>query len=277
MRVYPKIVSNAFAVAGSDALCVCLRIPGESTIHNVYIGQKVIGERMSVQQACLYGVDMYVVPMLDPDAVPVPEDMWDQQIPKDDAVGSDVLDMDTGDVDTSPVFEPGLPSIAALTGMTTTPTRMLKRRRLLTFGDRAAGFVAGTPDEFIPAETWRTQVKRDVYVPVPSMLMMAISSPDTLATESTWDVGGGEKGEGGWAMLKYLGDTLRMAMYELVGLTEVAALPFDEAAVCIANWMERLFEQQAAGFEPMMFIAFTECSVDMSVVGEVKVSGLSVA
>lgn len=266
--VFPAQASQKAVAAATDEIVAAVPMPADSVLNKIWVRQSVIGLAQSVLMAALYGVDAYVIPVLDPDTAQDPDDMWDKQVPKDDAVGSDVLDLDTGTADTTPVFEPGDPSISRLLDMTTAPRRVLKRRRMLTFADRAAGFEVGTPDTFIPAETWRTVARPRTRIRVPSWLLLGVSSPGTLLTVTAFDQVANEKD---WAMMQFLPHTLENMMIQLVGLTEAGAeKPYEDAATLVSVWLQQFVEETAGSFVAQTWTVFTELTASLTINGDLR-------
>ena len=273
VRVFPAQASQRAALAQKDEVVAAFPLPGGTVVNKVWLRMSVIASSISFIQAALYGVDGYIIPQLDPDTGVTPDDMWDAQIPKDDAVGSDVIDLDTVTDDNDPVFEPGEPSLSDIMDLTTAPVKIFKRRRMLTFGDRAAGFEAATPDTFIPAETWRSTLRRKYRVEVPSWLLIGISSPGTLQTANTFDTVAAEKS---WAMLKYFEHTLEMMMIQLVGLTEAGAeSPYEDAANEVSKFLQQFVEFEAGSFAPVTWTAFTEATCDLTLTGSLRSKAIS--
>ena len=126
VQVFPSLASERSIPLQKDRVVAAFPLPAGARLHKLWLSQSVIARSMSYIHAVLYGVDGFILPMLDPDTPITPDTMWNAQVPKDDAVGSDVIDLDTlpagGDAD--PVFEPGDPSISDLLQMTTSPTEV---------------------------------------------------------------------------------------------------------------------------------------------------------
>ena len=274
LRAFPQMTVQKQVPADADEIIGVVWLPAGSSLNNVHMSVDVIGTSIDVVKAALYGIDMYVLPVLDPDTTITPDAIWDNQVPKDDAVGSNVLDLDTAAADDDPVFEPGDPSIEKLIGMTTAPTRIFRRRRILTFAKRASGFIAGTPNTYIPAEHFATKIGKKVRVENHSIALLGFSSPKTTITDTTFLAVDTNKD---WAMLQYLQETAKDMLKQLVGLTEAGAeTPYEDAASFISRWMEDFVEEDTDAFIAQSWRVFADLSFDVTVPGEMSVRSMSV-
>lgn len=275
IAVFPARASQKAVVAGTDRVLASFALPAGAKLDRLWLKSGCIASSISFIQAVMYGVDAYILPQLDPDTAKSQDDIWDAQVPKDDAVGSDVIDLDTGATDTTPAFEPGDPSVSDLVKLTTAPLRVFKRRRLLTFADRAAGFESATPDTFIPAELWKSEknLSRIDEIPVPSWLLIGMSSPGTLRTGTVEQQMGSVAD---WAQLQYMGYTIERMMIQLVGLTEAGAeSPFEDAANLLTGFLQQFIEETAGSFAPVTWTAFTEATLSMTLRGDLRQTTLS--
>lgn len=275
IRVYPASASHADVAAGSDGIIAALAIPAEAQVNRIWFSCDIVGSSQSVVHAAMYGIDAYLLPVLDPDTEITPDVMWDAQVPKDDSIGSDVVDLDTlpAGADTTPRFEPGDPSISTLVGLTTAPRRLFKRRRLLTFAKRAAGFESASPDTFKPAESFSTKLKPRLRVQAPSYLLFGLSSPGTLRTGAAWFTAASARE---WMQLRYLQSTVDDMYKQLVGLTEAGAeTPYEDAATLLSNWLQQFVEGTATSFNPIQWTVFTEMTVELMIHGDINRKTLS--
>ncbi len=113
MRLYPHVISETAALTAADTVISAIAIPGNSDLKHVWMDVSMVATvAISVLQAALYGLTAYILPLTDPDAGATPDTMWDLLVPKDDTLGSDVIDMDrVTTADATPEIEPGEPSL----------------------------------------------------------------------------------------------------------------------------------------------------------------------
>lgn len=274
MRVYPNQISERAIAAGDDEVIAAVAIPGGSVLKNVWLDVSVVAATtIEVVDACMYGISAYILPVLDPDSTPAVNVMWDNQIPKDDALGSDVIDMDTGTADDDPEFEPGDPSIEELFNVSSRPERIFERVELITFGKQSAGFEAGTPDEYRPRDAFKARIRRNYRVAMPSMLLVGLSAPFTTGTAATSFVPATNQA---WMQLKFLADTAKDAWKQAVGLTEAGAeTPYEEAATLIDAFLEGFWETTVGAFAGMAYRTFVKMRAEIDVEGEMSVASLS--
>lgn len=275
MRLFPHILGESDVAPAADGVINAVAIPGQSTLRNVWMDVSIVGDAaQDVLDASLYGVTGYIIPVLDPDGPPALNVMWDNQIPKDDALGSDVVDMDNIDTaDTTPEIEPGDPSIEELFNVGSRPERIFERTEMITFGKQSAGFVAGTPNTFIPRDAWKARIKRRYFVEMPSMLMFGLSAPATTGTVSGAFLPNTNEE---WLQLRFMADTAKDAWKQAVGLTETGAeTPYEEAAVLLAAYLERFFEETSGAFVAAGYRIFTDFRYEIEVEGELSIAAIS--
>ena len=111
--------------------------------------------------------------------------------------------------------------------------------------------------------TVHTVKTRPQNIVVPSYLLIAVSSPLTTVTTTTFfTVGTNEE----WAMLRYLGETARKMLMQLVGLTEAGAeTPWEEAASLVGSLIERVVEETAGSFTPNTWTVFTQLTAEIDI------------
>ncbi len=274
MRLFPHVMGESAIASAADGVIAGIAIPGQSTLRHVWIDFSLVGVAVQdVLDATMYGVTAYIVPVLDPDSTPTLDAMWDNQIPKDDAVGSDVIDMDTGAADPTPEIEPGDPSLEEMFNVSSRPERIFERTEMITFGKQSAGFIAGTPNTFIPRDAWKAEIKRRYFVEMPSMLLFGLSAPATTGTVSgSFAPNTNEE----WLQLRYMADTAKDAWKQAVGLTETGAeTPYEDAAILLAAYLERFFEQTPGAFVPEAYRAFVDMRFEIDVEGELSIASIS--
>ena len=132
----------------TDEVVAGIEIPPGGSLLNTWIDQKVIaGVEQSVLVASLYGCSGFVIPILDPDAAPTYDAVWDTQVQKDQQAQAAAFSIDTGSAVTAPEFEIGTVQIAgALLEFGDLPTEIFRRRKLITYVD--TGDRMGAADVF---------------------------------------------------------------------------------------------------------------------------------
>lgn len=276
MRLYPHIMGEVDIDAGDDEVINAIAIPGNSDLKHVWMDFSLVSDTpQDILHACMYGVTAYIVALPDPDASVAPDTLWDLMIPKDDSIlTADSIDMDfVTTADDTAEIEPGDPSIEELFNVGARPERIFERTEMITFGKQSAGFIAGTPNTFMPRDAWKAEVKQSYHVQFPSLLMFGLSSPLTTGTGSQPFVPATNQQ---WLQLRYMADTAKDAWKFAVGLIETGAeTPYLEAAALMSDFLERFFEQTTAAFNPVGYRAFTDFRYDIDVEGELSVDQIS--
>ncbi len=275
MRLYPHHIGESSVAAGADGVFAAVAIPGKSRLNHVWVDFSLISVNpQSVLSASLYGVTAYIVPVLDPDATVTPNAMWDLQIPKDDDVGSGVIDMDTSDTsDPTAEIEPGEPSLEEMFNVGSRPERVFERTEIISFAKQSAGFETGTPDTFIARDAWKAEISRAWNVDLPSVLMFGLSAPDTTGTGTSFFL---PDSATDWLQLRFMADTAKDAWKQAVGLTEAGAeTPYEEAAVLMSSYLEQFLEETAASWVGNEYRIFSDVRYDIDVEGELSIDAIN--
>lgn len=253
-------------------------IPAGGRLNNVHLECHVIApETVEFNQVVMYGISGFVVPVPDPDSAINIQTLWDNLIPKDVDESAGVFDLDTAATDTTPEFEMGEADWSGIfrqTGLN--PIQIFKRRKMLSCMSNLISYqsVSAAVDLWTPGDLFTTDIKRNVSVAQPSMVMFGFSSPSLDRTNQTEPTAPTEIE---WTLLQYLEVTLENAFMNLIGLVETGAeTPFEESAEFIASLIEDdAFEQTAAAFLPANFNVFTKATFDISVPGTLKIGTLT--
>lgn len=269
MRLIGKQWTNRNVPVKTDRVIGAFEVPGGSRVNALNIGCNIIaGAPVSVIKACFVGIHAYLIPHPDPEESLSPDTVWDEVVPKMDAIGSAVLDMDTVDSpDVDPVFEPGDVSLNDLVSGAGEPEKMIPGvNKLLTFANTPAkGFESGSPDTWYPTMTYSTRATEGWDVEVPSLVAVAVSSPATTQTLTAYDT----FNMNDWVKLRYAKTTLEEAHNEIVGMTEAGATtPWADSAKIITDWLILVFEATAGKFDPVIWEVFSTISCDITVEGE---------
>ena len=137
LNMIAKRTTQVLVGVGSDQALFGLSLPSDSVLHDVRGKVHVMSEvQISFDQAIFYGFEMYLLPVLDPDAAANIDSLWDTLVPKQtDTQG---MDLDTGAADATPFYEPGEADWSTLLDVGLKPERLYRRERLLTMTDGAA-------------------------------------------------------------------------------------------------------------------------------------------
>ena len=235
-------------------------------------------EFMDIHHATYYGIHGFVVPVLDPDSTPIPDLMWDHQVPKDVSIGGDTLDMDTGSTDTSPLFEMKDINVAEIVNMSTAPEKVFRRTKRLSFANtEGKGFdtrtLGGVDDvaSFMPTDHFTALLGRPIRTKVPSYLLIAISCPDTNDSTATWPQ---IDSEADWFQYRYMQDTIVDAMKKISGVGDYDG-DMDNALNRVADLLEWFHEGNGLSWTQPGFDVFSEFTIDITVPGEFAVGTLS--
>lgn len=199
--------------------------------------------RLAIEEFVAYGCSGFVVPVLDPDAASSQQTIWDVIVPKDDAVGSDVLDLDTSSADSSPEFAVGSVDLNAVLGIEDGYQEIYRRRQFMSYGSHPMAHHLDTTHFYWPAEQFNIKVSQPIGTDRFAMALFGFSSP-TLG-ESTTEPTAPSKAE--WGMMMFLDSTLEDMSKQILGLTEAGAeTPYDTAATFLAKLLEPIILEQAA-------------------------------
>lgn len=277
MRLFGRRISQRTIVGGTDQVLVGYPIPTDGVLNNVHLEVHVIGpDGSNFQSMGMYGIDGFVIPALDPDSGQTYQSIWDAQVPKDKNFVAGDLDLDTIAADTTPLFEIGTPNLSGIINMAAgNIQRIFKRRKWMSLanGSFYTPDTAGT-DARVAIDHFTTQVRKNVRVPGPSVVLFGMSLPDTLQTTTTEPT---IPAEAEWLLLMYLEVVLEQAFMSLAGLTETGAeSPYEESMAFIAELVEEsVFEATAGSFVGNTYVVYTIATFDISVPGKVAVGAVS--
>lgn len=273
IQTFPKRYGQTTIASGEDEVIAVFPIPANAILKNVWIDFGIVmSGRITTIQCGLYSLYGYIIPLKDPDTASLSATLWDTMVPKDTAVGASVMDMDTTDVDPDPVVELGDINVAQILGMSSAPTRVFRRQKLVHFPKSPTAYNI-TATDFQPVDGFTTVIKRDYRVEVPSLLMFGVGAPDTLATNMNHFE---PQTTGEWAQLSWFDMTLEQMAMQAVGLTEAATdAPYEEAAALVGNYLEWAHEKTPHSFAPAGWTAFTNMSAEIMLPGKPRRFGIS--
>lgn len=272
-RSFPKIWSQVLSPTNNDKVLFAQPLPSGSVMHSMSMNISLIAEAAIARtSSVMYGLHAYVLPVLDPDAGTTPDVIWDTQVPKDKALSENMLDLDTGTADTDALTEPGLVNAEGMLNVGKAPVQVFAREKFITWADQKGGYDR-TADDFLPTDKIVGRINKPIYVAEPSYFLMAISSPLTTLTSTTWNV---INEDSEWTQLQYMEYTLEDAWKAIVGLTEAADDdPYVDAMENIGKWLETMHEETAGAWLPTTWRAFGKASFDISVPGSLDQVSLS--
>lgn len=231
----------------------------------VHILGTTLRERSS---AVAYGLDAYLLPLLDPDGNQTYQTIWDTLVPKS---SNDLSYELSSAADTEPVWEPGQSVSQRLTGFDVdTPERVYSRRQWISYASHPNGTYDRTADDWYPHDFQKMAVNKKYYCPRNSALLIGIANPDMgndasldriLPTGNIYD----------WAMLKYIDDTMRDMMRWLLGLSAQGSGTFqlDEAE----TFIEKIVADFAVVENAIWFAGFATVEVGMMANARIRVPG----
>lgn len=265
-------------VANADRVIFAYPLPAGCTLKSVHLNCRFIGvEDSSILTAQMYGMSGFVLPILDPDAGGNVDTIWDQLVPKDQALASGSFDIDTVAADANPEFEIGIPDPNSVFGFAgNEPMEIFRRRRLITLADSPLGygFRDGTVDRFVPVDKFVTMVKKQVKARNHSYVMFGVSSPDMSQTSSAVET---VIAESEWYMMTYIESVLERAALHQMGIIEAGAeTPYEEATALIAELIERVpLEDTVGAFATSVWTCFGQATFAVDVPGTYKPGSLS--
>lgn len=274
-RIIMRRVWHESAAAGTDKVMAYAPIPAGGRLNSVHMEVHLRGDDMSVDMGSMYGFSGFILPILDPDTDSNVNTVWDQLVPKDVELSAGGFDLDTTGIDITSEFEPGLVDPSAVISSGGKPREIFRRRKILSYANSAGkAFKDASPDTFITTDYFNTKVSKSYSVPVPSVAVFALSSPDMNLTTNVQATLPTEKQ---WTQLTYLEDVLKDAWKNLVGLTEGGAeTPYAEASAFIADLLEpKMLEGSEYQWNPQAWSCLGKMTFDISVPGEFKVGSLT--
>lgn len=280
MKLRPVIEGGSRILIGDDNVVGAIAIPPRSIVNNIQVDLDItVNAKIDIDKAVFWGVSGYVVPVLDPDTPITPDAIWDNQIPKDKAVGTgNILDLDTASADTDAEIEPGIPNPSAFAGIGTNPRRLFRTKGRLTYARSPTGFVDdGTPPPqgtYVPRTSKNLRAKGGVKVMQPSIMLIGFSSPLTTKTVTTFYV---PASTAEWLELTYAGDTLVDAQKYLTGRFETGAeTPYLEALTNQARYLEQFHEPSTGKWVAVDYDVFVTVRASVWVPGRRQPKSLSV-
>lgn len=269
-RIFRDQLTQDDINAGADQVWAWAQIPGGGRLNNFWSEVHLMGAGfLGAQNAVVYGVQGLVVDEYDTTANHNANTVWDVMVPKDIDMASGVIDYDESNVNTVNFFEPGEPNPNDLFDLNDT-RRFFKRTGLVTIAKTPRmSDPTTTPGDFLPTDFFKVKSGKRINCVDDSWAMMALSSPlidDKTSTTELW-------GDTDWAMLKYIKKVIEAAFYHALGITTTES-PFDDAALLLEQYTEpTVYESNAGAFQVATWRVFANSTWDISVPGEIAMSG----
>lgn len=261
---------------GVDSALMGISLPSDTVVHGVSFSGGVLPDVAGVEipsdEVTQHALEIWVLPIDDPDATADFDDVWDSLVPKD--TDAQTLDLDGETADTQIFYEPGEVDWQAVFDVGIRPMRLWHYRKTITINNTMGmKFVdSQTPFEpkWQPGDEFHFKLRKPFRVSQPSVLIIGAGVPAGDDTTSTVEI---PLGENEWPRVKYLGDTMLLALQEVLGLTESGAeTPFEEAADLIQRHLDPDVMETDAGFWGAVSLkCYGEMMVDHSVVGTLAI------
>lgn len=242
MIVVARTIGSLTVGGNTDKVLGAMALPKGGKLMSVQGEVHVIGEEdQPTDKFMAYGFSGQMVDIQDPETTQQYQDIWDDVVVKaSDPIGvaaTNNLDFDWLTNDTVPEIEPGEMDIDALLGLTQAQKEFIPPRLewISWAKNKQGGFIAGTPDDFLPSDFKTFRSNRKLVAETPSALMLTVSSPvldetQVIAAHSP------PSSAGEWYMLANLKETMRDFGKMNAGLTEAGAIsPYLNASVLIGD------------------------------------------
>ncbi len=248
MRLVGKRRMQRVVDAGFDKVIGGFPIPAGGKLNGVHLKVHIIGDfTENVETMSQYAITGYVFPIHEPMSSQSYDDIWDKQVPKDVAMsgvaGTVELDLDEDAAVPAAEVEVGLLNPSRVFDLGRAPHRFFKRESELTFSNTPKG---DTSNSWYVTDFFASQVRKQVRVQVPSVALVGMSMPDMEIDMSNLPFTLNTAQE--WANYTYLGDTVKDAMKDVIGTTELGAeSPFEDAMKLLEELLEMAPYEETAG------------------------------
>lgn len=268
IRMFPRRRSMHQVAAGADQVLFGISLPSDCRLNGLSAQLHILGTTVLPSSTCLmYGIEGYVLPVLDPDAAPSFDTIWDTLVPKDD--DTDTIDLDTGAADTQSFYEPGEAAMAEVMDVGLQPKRIYNRQALRSFSNSAFKQENTSVLEWVMADVINIKIKKRIHVKQPSVVLFALGNPDLTDTTQTLPTA---LAENEWPRVKYMELVLEQALMQHFGLVEAGAeTPWIDAAQLLRKYIEPdVYEGSAGAFGAVTLTTFANVTFDVSVPGTME-------
>lgn len=267
------------ATAGIDSVLMGISLPSDSVIHGISFEGGCTVDQPSTELATnvvsSYALEAWVLPIDDPDATADFDDVWDTLVPKDTDVQT--LDLDAETPDTQIFYEPGEVDWQDVFDVGIRPHRLWHHHKTIsvmnTLGVKFVDSQTPFEPKWQPGDMYSFHRREPIRISQPSVMLIGCGVP---AGDDTTNVVELPLGEDEWPRVKYLGDTLVLALQSVLGLVESGAeTPWDEAADLLQRHLDPdVMELDASFYLATIMRFFGEMVVDHSVVGELAITSV---
>lgn len=244
-----------FAIAANtDQVLAAFPMPPGSSLVNVK-GSIDFGPTARIAQEAVIasGITAFVLPVADPDAASPVDTIWDQQVPKDEAEADDVIDLDTGTIDPTPDWEPGVPDLVSIIGLDQAP-EWFSRASWMSINTHPVHIHLDTTIFYLPGDSISVDAQPRIYTAMYAMAMIAFSSPITTVTTN---VQRSAPTKQQWGMLMYLETAVENMMQSLFSFPEAGQEQlYEDMSTFLASLTEPAVEEEAArgnNFTPVTY------------------------
>lgn len=266
----------AVTASGADFSLMGISLPSDTVVNGISFRGGLLPNNPGVELASSvvtrYALEAWVLPIDDPDATADFDDVWDTLVPKD--TDTQTLDLDAETADVQIFYEPGEVDWQAVFDVGIRPFRVWHHHKTLSINNtRGMKFVdSQTPFEpkWQPGDEFGFRRTKPFRVSQPSVLIVGCGVPASDDTTVTKEA---PLAENEWPRVKYLGDTLILALHEVLGLTESGAeTPWEEAA----DLLQRHLDPDVGEIDGGFYLAidariYGEMVVDHSVTGTLNI------
>jgi len=280
LRLIAKRKSQVVVAASTDTVLFGLSLPSDTIINSIRLHGQILppsaGLELTNGDSVGYGLEAWILPIDDPDATADFDDVWDTLVPKDSDVQT--LDLDAEIANTDTFYEPGEADWQAIFDVGLRPKRIWRHYRDLTINTTMGmKFVdSQTPFEpkWQPGDTFRFSDNKRYRIEQPSVLLVGVGVPAGDDTQTVVEL---PLSEAEWPRVKYLGETLTLALHEVLGLTEAGSeTPWEEAADLLQRHLDPDVLEITDGFYNNVTLkCMGEMTVDHSVVGDLQLGTIS--
>ncbi len=223
------------STTGVDNALIGWPVPDESKLVGLDIETHITSlTRIDRDQIAAFGLDVFFIPLLDPDGAQTMNAIWDTQVPKSEA---DLTYEWSDAANAEPVWEPGADISEKLLGMEVFDTRNIWTvREWLSWASHPNATWLTASDDFFPSALIKINVDSGYFATSPAAIILGMSSPDmaleagelTLLPNATIAE---------WAMMKYIDKTMDNMLEWMLGFSAEGTGTFglDEAEDFIEN------------------------------------------
>lgn len=274
-RMYARRRAVREVTAGTDKVLFGISLPSDTKIGNIRARIALHGSAVRLfTQAIAYGVEGWILPVLDPDTPVTLDVLWDQLVPKD--TDSETLDLDTGATDATPFFEPGEADWSQMLDVGLRPQRVYQRLRMRSMGSGDAWNLSSSDvPQWIPRDTFEINISKPMRVKQPSALVFAMASPamdDDITTQES------VLAESEWGQIKYATELVERAQLDLLGIGVPGSVTmWDLATKLLQKHLEpdMVEESTAITFVSATYLVLVDALIDHSVVGSLETQAIT--